>query len=301
MHSPEDREQESRGRVLEGVETLCISFSSYLRGLCKSEGTIKQYLSDIRGWWAWWGKPIEAFDIDAWDSWTSWQAEQGYKGMTIRMHQMGVRRFLGWLKRKKLITENPADLAESVEIADRYPEVLTQEEVKRMAAIPRTARTKALFALLYDCGLRNSEARKLPLAHVHPEYIKVIGKKNRERKVPIVPATKAVLDAWIRIKPESPHLFPTAGGNVVGMEYLCNMVKAWAKSAGINRRITAHTLRHSIATHLIERGMTIEKVQEFMGHKSIETTRIYVHIAQSSLKASVLQSHPFGDAKPQLP
>lgn len=279
--------------AVSSIETLTQSFSSYLRGLCKSEGTIKQYLSDIRGWYAWWGRPLEAFDVDAWDAWTSWQAEQSYKGMTIRMHQMGVRRFYKWLLRKKLVTSNPADLAESVEIADRYPEVLTQEEVKLMRGIPRTPKTKALFALLYDCGLRNSEARKLPVVHIRDDYIKVIGKKNRERKVPLVPQTKAALDTWIHQRPQGTELlFPTAGGNPVSMESLCKLVKYWAKAAKIPRRITAHTLRHSIATHLIERGMAIEYVQEFMGHKSIETTRIYVHIAQSLLKAQVLKAHP---------
>lgn len=291
MHSPEVRAGE-RGRELEDVESLTISFSSYLRGLCKAEGTIKQYLSDIKGWLLWWQRPIEQFDVEAWDAWTSWQAEQGYKGMTIRMHQMGVRRFLKWLKRRKFILENPADLAESVEIADRFPEVLTQAEVTAMRGIPNRPRTRALFALLYDCGLRNSEARNLPVVHIRDDYIKVIGKKNRERKVPVVPATLEVLKAWLRVKPESPHLFPTAGGNSIGMEYLCKLVKYWAASAGLTRRITAHTLRHSIATHLIERGMTIEKVQEFMGHKSIETTRIYVHIAQNALKDAVYKAHP---------
>lgn len=275
------------------IETLTQSFSSYLRGLCKSEGTIKQYLSDIKGWWAWWQRPVFLFDIEAWDAWTSWQAEQGYKGMTIRMHQMGVRRFFKWLKRRKIVQENPADLAESVEIADRYPEVLTQDEVKRMRDIPRTAKTKALFALLYDCGLRNSEARKLPLDHIREDYVKVIGKKNRERKVPLVPSTRGILEAWIAKRPiGTPWLFPTAGGNPIGMEYMCKLVAYWAKAAGIQKRVTAHTLRHSIATHLIERGVPMEQVQEFMGHKSIETTRIYVHISQTSLKSSVLKCHP---------
>lgn len=292
MHSPEtDQEREGR-QFATGIEEHIQSFSNYLRGLCKAEGTIKQYVSDIKGWWAWWGRPLFLFDINAWDAWTSWQAEQGYKGLTIRMHQMGVRRFFKWLLRKKLVDHNPADLAESVEIADRYPEVLTQEEVERMRRIPRTARTRALFALLYDCGLRNSEARRLPASHVRADHVKVIGKRNRERKVPLVPETKAVLDAWMRVKPESEHLFPTAGGTPVRMEYMCKQVKYWAKAAGIERRITAHTLRHSIATHLIQRGMHIEEVQEFMGHKSIETTRIYVHVAQTTLQSSILKFHP---------
>lgn len=296
MHSPEVR-QESGGErdvsALSDVDVLLQSFSSYLRGLCKSEGTIKQYVSDVRGWWEWWRKPLYLFDIDAWDAWTSWQAEAGYKGMTIRMHQMGVRRFFKWLKRRKIVKENPAELAESVEIADRFPEVLSQEEVERMRRIPNRPRTKALFALLYDCGLRNSEARKLPITALRDDSIRVVGKKNRVRLVPLVPATKDTLLAWLEVRPEgSEWMFPTAGGNPVGMESLCKLIKYWARSAKIGRRVTAHTFRHSIATHLIERGMRIEKLQEFLGHKSIETTRIYVRIAQAVLKAAVLNAHP---------
>ena len=79
MHSPEIGQEGGGNTVAVDVESLTQSFSTYLRGLCKSEGTIKQYLSDIRGWWVWWGKPIEEFDIEAWDAWTSWQAEQGEK------------------------------------------------------------------------------------------------------------------------------------------------------------------------------------------------------------------------------
>lgn len=298
MHSPEKRDQGSGGAVSD-IAVLTQSFSNYLQGLCKAEGTIKQYLSDIKGWAEWWGRPVEEFDLDAWDAWTAWQAEQGYKGLTIRMHQMGVRRFFRFLRRKKIITSSPCEKeagAESVEIADRYPEVLTQEEVERMRRVPRNPRTRALFALLYDCGLRNSEARCLPLSHIREDHVKVIGKKNRERHVPIVPATKAVLDAWIQKRPQGTEwLFPTAGGNPIWMEALCGMVKRWAKSAGIERHITAHTLRHSIATHLIERGMKEFVVQEFMGHKSIETTRVYVHIAQSLLKRELLAAHPLAD------
>lgn len=293
MRSPEIGQEGGGREVAEGIDVLIQSFSSYLRGLCKSEGTIKQYVSDVRGWWEWWRRPVFLFDIDAWDAWTSWQAEQGYKGLTIRMHQMGVRRFYKWLLRKKLVDRNPADIAESVEIADRCPEVLTQAEVQRMRKVPNRPRTKALFALLYDCGLRNSEARKLPLSHVHEDYIRVIGKRNRIRSVPIVPATRGVLEEWIAARPlGSEWLFPTAGGNPVGMESLCKLVKYWAKASKIGKKITAHTLRHSIATHLIERGMRIEKLQEFLGHKSIETTRIYVRIAQAFLRQAVLEAHP---------
>lgn len=292
MHSPEIG-QEKRGAAEQSIDVLVQSFSTYLRGLCKAEGTIKQYTSDINGWWAWWHRPLGEFDVDAWDAWTGWQAEQGYKGMTIRMHQMGVRRFYKWLKRKRIVLDNPAELAESVEIADRYPEVLTQAEVAQMRGIPNRPRTKALFALLYDCGLRNSEARRLPVSHVREDHVKVIGKKNRERRVPIVPATLEVLRAWMAVRPEGTEwLFPTASGNPVGMESLCKLVKYWATASGIERRITAHTLRHSIATHLIERGMGPEKVKEFLGHRSIETTMVYVHISQSLLRTELLKAHP---------
>jgi integrase/recombinase XerD len=298
MHSPDDRDQGRGGEhAVDVIEEHIQSFSNYLFGLRKAEGTIKQYVCDVRGWWAWWGRPVSSFDLEAWDAWTSWQAEQGWKGKTIQMHQMGVRRFFRFLKRRKLFQgPSPCEAengAEGVEIAERYPEVLTQDEVEQMRRIPNRARTKALFALLYDCGLRNSEARKLPLSHVQPDYIKVIGKRNRERKVPLVPATREVLEAWIAERPMgSEWLFPTAAGNPIGMESMCKMVKYWAKASKVQKRVTAHTFRHSIATHLIERGMPIEQVQEFMGHKSIETTRVYVHIAQQLLKQGIERFHP---------
>ena len=311
MHSPErDRERGGEQKAVADIVAHIQSFSNYLFGLRKSAGTIKQYVCDVRGWWEWWHKPYQDFNLDAWDAWTSWQAEQGWAGKTIQMHQMGVRRFFRWLKRKKLFEgESPCERengAEGVEIAERYPDVLTQEEVEQMRRIPNRPKTKALFACLYDLGLRNSEARKLPLSHVREDHVKVIGKKNRERKVPIVaPATREALEGWIAARPLGTEwLFPTAGGNPVGMESLCKLVAYWAKASKINldgRHITAHTLRHSIATHLVERGATIEYVQEYMGHKSIETTRIYVHIAQRLLRKVIERAHPLVSASPTPP
>jgi site-specific recombinase XerD len=298
VHSPETRAGE-RGREVTDVDALIQGYSSYLSALKKSPRTVEEYTKDVTRWAAWWQRPVEFFKQDEWDDWTASLDQAGVSGRSINRYRSSLKRFFKYLRRRKLVTHDPSYDSEPIQTEKRLPEILTRDEVELMRSRLKVPRTKALFALLYDCGLRSTEARELLPERIGPDSIHVSGKRAKDRVVPIVPATRTTLEAWLKIKPASPHLFPTVSGTPMGEVQLYQLIRRVSK--GIPKKVTPHTLRHSIATHLIEGGMPIERLQEFLGHESIETTRIYVRIAQSQLKDGVLKAHPMCHAKPQLP
>lgn len=297
MHSPE-LGRESRGREVTDVDALIQGYSSYLSALKKSPKTVLEYTKDVTRWAAWWKRPVEFFNQDEWDDWTLALSESGVSGSSINRYRSSLKRFFKYLRRRKLVDHDPSYDSEAVQVERRLPDVLTRDEVESMRAKLKCARTRALFALLYDCGLRSTEARTLDPGRIGLDSIHVSGKRAKDRIVPIVAATVATLQEWLRVKPDSPLLFPTMGGNPIGEVQLHQIVKRIAK--GIPKKVSPHTLRHSIATHLIQGGMTIEKLQEFLGHDSIETTRIYVKLAQNDVKVAVLSAHPMAAKAPPI-
>jgi len=289
-HSSE-LDQERRGEpAATDVDLLIQGYSNYLTALKKSPKTVLEYTKDVARWAAWWKRPVEFFRQDEWDDWTLALSESGVSGRSINRYRASLKRFFKYLRRRKLVTHDPSYDSESVGVEKRLPVVLTEAEVEHMRGRLQSPRTRALFALLYDCGLRSKEARTLTPERVGVESIHVSGKRAKDRIVPIVPATAATLRAWLKVRPESPYLFPTLGGNCVGEVQLYQLIRRASKGSG--KHVTPHTLRHSIATHLVQRGMLIEKLQEFLGHDSIETTRLYVRLAQYQVKEAVLKAHP---------
>lgn len=290
MHSPE-KGLESKGEEFTDVDVLIQGYSSYLTALKKSPKTVLEYTKDVTRWAAWWKRPVEFFKQEEWDDWTLALSESGVSGRSINRYRASLKRFFKYLRRRKLVTHDPSYDSESVQTERRLPAVLTRDEVEYMRGKLKSPRTRALFALLYDCGLRNAEARLLTVDRIGPESIHVSGKRAKDRIVPTVAATHATLEDWMRRRPTGTDLvFPTVSGTPIGEVQVYQLIKRIAK--GIPKKVTPHTLRHSIATHLVEGGMDLEKLQEFLGHDSIETTRIYVHIARVRVKEAVLKAHP---------
>jgi integrase/recombinase XerD len=186
-----------------------------------------------------------------------------------------------------------------VGIEKRLPTFLTEDEVARMMTKPRSPRTRAFMELLYSCGLRNGEVRGLKLSDIIGDRLRVLGKGSKERIVPLSSSASSALKAYIAVRPESgsPLVFVTISGTKVHHQQIKEMVTRLAAAAGIKRRITPHTLRHSIATHMLNRGMDLRYVAEFLGHGDLSTTMIYTHIATEQLNQKVHQFHPDFAAK----
>lgn len=282
-----------RGKGITDFVILTQGYSTYLIGLHMQPKTVLEYTKDVRRWGEWWRRPVEFFRQEEWDDWMAHLAETGIVGSTVNRYRCSIKRFYKYLRRRKIVTHDPSYDSEGIRGEKRLPEIATQEEVRSMKARLKAPRTRALFALLYDCGLRNKEAREITIDRIGPESVHVSGKRAKDRIIPITKETHSTIKAWMDRRPAGTMwLFPTAGGNVLDEAAVYKTVARVALAVCPLKKLSPHSLRHSIATHLIERRMRLEDLQSFLGHDNIETTRRYVRLAQSSLKQSILKAHP---------
>ena len=177
----------------------------------------------------------------------------------------------------------------------RLPNVLADEQIRRLLGCVESPIHKACLSVLYACGLRISEAMTLEIGAIDSASLtlRIIGKGNKERRVPL---PQPVLDALRRMwkTHHNPRwLFPNrAGTRPVTYDVLARTLAAAARAAGIRRRVTPHMLRHSFATHLLERGADLRSVQLMLGHADISTTQIYTHVVEERLKQIYKAHHP---------
>lgn len=218
----------------------------------------------------------------------------------------GVRSFFKYLVSETYVDNDPSTLLVMPRTGRHLPEVLTVEEIDAMiAAIPpdsaEASRNRAMIETLYGCGLRVSELTNLELGklYVNDEYLIVEGKGSKERLVPISPVAieriKEYLPerAQLDIKPgEENYLFLNRRGSRLTRQMVFTIVRHLASDAGITKTISPHTLRHSFATHLLEGGANLRAIQQMLGHESIATTEIYIHLDRSRLREEILSFHP---------
>lgn len=211
-----------------------------------------------------------------------------------------LRCFFNFLILDKLREDNPCDKVAAPKLGRYIPSVLSVDEVLAILdSVDTTSwrgmRDRAILEVLYGCGLRVSEAASLHVADVFKDegFLRVVGKGDKQRLVPIgVPALEA-LDAYLSERPfDSDFMFLNAHGKPLSRISIFNMIKAQAIAAGIHKEISPHTFRHSFATHLVEAGADLRAVQEMLGHESILTTEIYTHIDRATWQRSVLEHHP---------
>lgn len=277
-----------------GEPQLLEEFGDYLVGLKKSSRTVEEYVRDVRQWMGWWEREPATFQQKDWDSYTNALVARGCTGKTIRRYQASLKRFFKYLRRVKRCQHDPGAEAEPIKVSNKIPEVLTKEEVDAMLGVCRSVRYRTMFELMYSCGLRNAEVRFLPLAHVGADHLRIKGKGDKERLVPLMPRTKAAIEEWMPLRgvQDSPLLFPTSNGAAMSDCTLGRAVSLIAKRAGITRGIHPHTFRHSIATHLVNAGMPMGLIKEFLGHESVATTEHYARLAQGALSATLHNFHP---------
>ncbi|MCL2502805.1 MAG: site-specific tyrosine recombinase XerD [Bacteroidales bacterium] len=218
----------------------------------------------------------------------------------------GLRAFYTFLQIEGRLETDPMEIIDSPKIGKYLPVVLSINEVKSLLesidlSHPQGHRNLAIIELMYGCGIRVSELVTLRLSDLFfkEAFIRVRGKGCKQRLVPVgKPAMKAV-EFWMQqrrlmpvVKSGRDIVFLNRHGAPLTREMIFLIVREQAKTAGINKAISPHTLRHSYASHLLENGADLRIIQQLLGHESILTTEIYTHLDASKWQASILEHHP---------
>jgi integrase/recombinase XerD len=219
----------------------------------------------------------------------------------------GLRNFFDYLIFEEYRKTNPTDLLESPKIGRKLPDTLSENEINTIIATidlsePQGERNRTILETLYSCGLRVSELINLQLSDLFFEegFIRVIGKGNKQRFVPINWQAQQFIATYIneiRVhlsvqKGFEDTVFLNRRGKKLTRVMIFTIVKNLAEKAGIHKKISPHTFRHSFATHLLERGADLRAIQQMLGHESITTTEIYMHLDKSFLKEVMDTFHP---------
>ncbi|HTA27852.1 MAG TPA: site-specific tyrosine recombinase XerD [Bacteroidia bacterium] len=219
----------------------------------------------------------------------------------------GIRAFYKYMLMEDLIKQSPAELLELPRLPQKLPEVLSIEEIDMLvnaidASTPEGQRNKAMLETLYCCGLRVSELVTLKISDIifEEEFIRVIGKGNKQRLVPLGASAAKYIKIYLEeIRPHVPVqkemediVFLNRRGKGMSRVMVFLILQQLKKKAGLSKKISPHTFRHSFATHLVEGGADLRAVQEMLGHESITTTEIYTHIDREYLRDAILRFHP---------
>jgi integrase/recombinase XerD len=253
-----------------------------------------------------------AIKLDDLQAFTTHVAKQGLNATSQARLLSAVRGFYKMLRIEKVVTTDPTDLLESPRTGRYLPTFLSIDEIDAMVRAidmsrPLAHRDRAMVETLYGCGLRVSELCGLRMSWLHfgEGFVRVIGKGDKERLVPISP--EAMKQIGVYRNEERVHLpvqkkaedvlFLNAKGGGLSRVSVFNLVKKLAALAGVKKVISPHTFRHSFATHLVEGGADLRAVQEMLGHASITTTEIYTHLDREYLRSNILQFHPRAKAR----
>ncbi|MGB0806629.1 MAG: site-specific tyrosine recombinase XerD [Salibacteraceae bacterium] len=219
----------------------------------------------------------------------------------------GVKSFFKYLLLEDLIDSSPAELIETARVGRKLPDTLNNEEVELLLnqvdrSKPEGERNIAIIEVLYGCGLRVSELVNLKISNIffEDDFIRVTGKGDKQRLVPLGGMAKKHIKLYmneIRIhlyiqKGHEDFLFLNRRGKQLTRVMIFTIIKNLAELAGIKKTISPHTLRHSFATELLQRGADLRAIQDMLGHESITTTEIYTHLNQADLLDTIIQFHP---------
>lgn len=225
---------------------------------------------------------------------------------SVARYLSAIRGLFRFLIKEKVIKKNPAAKVESPARWQKLPKFLTLNDVDALIAQPNRKtvlgqRDHAVIQLLYASGLRISEVSSLTMERLNLQqgYVVIIGKGNKERVVPIGKFALSALDEYLKEsrsallkKKISDHVFISNKGGSLSRKRLWEVIKDAARRAGIKINVTPHMLRHSFATHLLERGADLRSVQTMLGHTDIATTQIYTHITTKHLHDLYRKYHP---------
>jgi integrase/recombinase XerD len=277
------------------------------RGL--SRNTLDAYRNDLVQFNNWLARTSRALpDVESTDILAYLAAMRAYSLRSTARRLSTLRRFFQYLVRERRIDHNPAAGVDPPRPGRTLPKTLSEKDVEALLSAPDTAtptglRDRAMLELLYATGLRVSELVGLQMEQLNLSHgvVRVIGKGNKERLVPLGEEAAIWLDRYIRDArpqlfrgPPGSTLFPGRSGRPLTRQAFWHALRRHALRAGIPGRISPHVLRHAFATHLLNHGADLRVVQLLLGHADISTTQIYTHVARERLKQLHAEHHPRG-------
>ncbi|HEY1112463.1 MAG TPA: site-specific tyrosine recombinase XerD [Chitinophagaceae bacterium] len=252
-------------------------------------------------------KAPSAVDLSDLQAFVKWVSELGMTSSSQARIISGIKAFYKYCLLEDISTKDPTTLLEAPKLKRQLPDTLTFEEIESIIAqidlsTPEGGRNKAILETMYSCGLRVSEVVNLKISQLFLDvgFIRVIGKGNKERLVPVGSSATKYIQLYansIRVhqpvqKGEEDILFLNRRGRRLTRVMIFLIIKDLVKKAGITKTISPHTFRHSFATHLVEGGADLRAVQEMLGHESITTTEIYTHLDREFLRKTLHEYHP---------
>ena len=293
---------------------LHAELAAYLRHLADtrevSPHTLRAYTGDLRRFLAWLPANLDAPQRLHVRRYVVELGEQGKAAASIQRALAALRGFFGHLRDKGSIAVDPAKLVRGPKSPARLPNFLSVAEVERLLELTfpedfAGRRDRAILEVLYSTGCRVGEVEGLELARVDLEAgtVLVRGKGKKQRLGLLGRPARAAIVAWLperaTLLTQGKHrdpgtLFVNARGGRLSSRWIFAVVVACSGRAGIQTRLTPHGLRHSFATHLLDRGADLRSVQELLGHARLATTQIYTHVTMSRLREVYDRAHPHG-------
>ena len=238
----------------------------------------------------------------------SWRVEGGAKPRSTARQLSSFRRFFRYLLREGVISDDPTAQIAMPKIGRALPQSLTEEEVDALLGAPNVSeslghRDRAMLELLYATGVRVSELINLKMSQVNLNQgvLRIVGKGDRERLIPLGDEAQDWLREFIDgprveilLERQSDYLFPTRRGDRMTRQAFWHIIKRYAKKAGVQKKLSPHTVRHAFATHLLNNGADLRVVQLLLGHSDVSTTQIYTHVARERMKELHSRHHPRG-------
>ena len=270
-----------------------------------SENTVESYMRDLRQFAHF---ILRQYDVTPRkvertmiERYMGWLFERGREKTSQARCLCGIRSFFNFLLISDQIEASPAEFVDTPKFGRHLPDVLTTAEIDRIIAAvdtstPKGLRDSAMLEVLYSCGLRVSELTSLRLSDLFfgEGYIRVIGKGDKQRLVPISTVARDKIQRYLEKRRSARSgeevVFLNNRGGQLTRVMVFTILKQAAQRAGIDKHISPHTFRHSFATHLLEGGASIRQVQEMLGHESILTTEIYTHLDSDHLRHT-LEEH----------
>lgn len=233
--------------------------------------------------------------------------DEGLSRATMARKLASLRSFIKFLCRENILTGNPIATVATPRQEKRLPRFLYPEDINALLNAPDSSkpigkRDRAILETLYCTGVRVSELAGMDISNLDPEddFIKVMGKGNRERLVPIGSKARQALKEYInssrpflgkKIDCED-ALFLNKYGNRLSARSIRNIINKYVQQAALNQKVSPHTLRHTFATHLLNAGADLRSVQELLGHVKLSTTQIYTHVTRDKIKTIHNNTHP---------
>ena len=265
-----------------------------------SPNTVASYCSDVDKFAQFCGGEIEKADSEVIVSYITSRKSLSERSQARILSSL--RNFYDWLLLEKVVEENPCDRVDMPKLGRYLPTVLSVDEVEAIIDSVNCSnwfglRDRAILEVLYGCGLRVSEAVGLKISGLYLDegFLRVIGKGNKERLVPLGDLACDAIRKYLDARPQPADnesddvLFLNKFGKSFSRVSMFKLVKAQALAAGVSKEISPHTFRHSFATHLVENGADLRVVQEMLGHESITTTEIYTHIEAETWQKEISQ------------